>query len=200
MVDRIANEGPEKIPVSEFLAPLEHKLFGSTPFNMSMSKVNSLIDDAISGIGEAGEKARIELLRPSVFDAGGNRDEVDKARKAGGERQMGAFDIFGTEAYEEDFVLRDYRLYVRVGELNAQALVEGFDVEFVSIKDKKPALIDEETKLLSEYMEGGRGTSTIRRLIKAKKLKAEFSDENKEGSGDAKRTVMHFRYNFGPET
>lgn len=187
MVDRIANKEPEEIDWAHTLSPLEHKLFGSTPFNMSIASVNSLIEEATEG----SEDAIIKLLSPIASDEGADKLLIEKARR--NRRQIGPNIIFGTrESLGDSFPLKDYTLYVRMGKLSDQGLAEGFDVEFVRGQEDYPALLDENIilSLLNIFTrERVEENNTVRQLSKKNSLKVSFSNENTA-------TTMHFRYNF----
>ncbi len=128
MVDRITNEGPEKISREQSLSPLEHKLFGSTPPNMSIAGANALIDRASDGEGDAVR----QLLSPIISGEGVDRSLIEKARED--RRRIGPHNIFGTtESFGDSFPLKDYTLYVCMGKLSDRGCQTTIEMSAFSI-------------------------------------------------------------------
>lgn len=182
----------EQITWSQALSPLEHKLFGSTPPNMSIVEVKDLIDRASAGEDrEAVEK----LLKPPIL-SDENRELVEKAREE--KKKIGPYYTFGKEAYDEDFILKDYDTFLSLSKLNKQGLAEGLDIEFVPHDKNKSAILSDEEIFLSLEMAAKkreRGSDTINQLLVNGRIKASFSTDSAVEDGRTK-TVMHLRYNF----
>lgn len=185
----MGSERSEKISWSQSLCPLEHKLFGSTPPNMSIEDVNVLINKASDG---EDEKAVRDLLRPSVLtDKDVSNQDVEDARKE--KRKIDSIFLLGEKVLDESSPLKDYDLSIGLGDFNAQGLAEGFDIEIIAKReDLGKFLSEEKTSLIVSQMigESKRRKSTIRQLVKEERIKVSFS--NKDVG-----TVMHFKYNFG---